>query len=411
MNHPSIPFGYAAQAQAPAGYFATQPNPGAFPVYYTVNGQTANQAHQMNQHIAAAYETKKRGFDVLNDFFGEAKRRQIDPTSYAQVGQRLSGLSAPLLGGMMDYMPATPSLVPASGAGGHGGPLLQHSYALPPMPNLRTKNDLVSVDQLLEQMQDTVYESSNAAAAAGIQQPGAHYTHEAINFRQSQSPPQTSLGTSAAAYAAAANTSSQSSITTPDLTPGSSAMSYHSGDSPISTTGMSPLSQHSSSATYPSLPPVSMSYTPTSAAPVSSLGTQFESDPRRRYSGGMLQKAAQHRAAAEAMETSDDSAPPTPKASATEAATSQSSESGDSAKDRAEEAWIESIRVIEALRAFIKKRIDLKLFEDEADVEMADSASPAKSSATKEAVDAVKPEPNASTSSSSLYPTLRADDD
>jgi hypothetical protein len=45
------------------------------------------------------------------------------------------------------------------------------------MSNVRTKNDLINIDQFLEQMQNTIYESDENVAAAGVAQPGAHYVH------------------------------------------------------------------------------------------------------------------------------------------------------------------------------------------------------------------------------------------
>jgi hypothetical protein len=74
---------------------------------------------------------------------------------------------------------------------------------------------------------------------------------------------------------------------------------------------------------------------------------------------------------------------------------SESGESGDSARDRAEEAWIENIRVIEALRKFISDKLERKEYEDDDDVSMG---------GTEEKTEAEK-------SSESLYPVLRADDD
>jgi hypothetical protein len=72
------------------------------------------------------------------------------------------------------------------------------------------------------------------------------------------------------------------------------------------------------------------------------------------------------------------------------------SESGDSARDRAEEAWIENIRVIEALRKFISDKLERKEYdEDEEDVSMG---------GTETKTEAKK-------SSENLYPVLRADDD
>jgi hypothetical protein len=71
------------------------------------------------------------------------------------------------------------------------------------------------------------------------------------------------------------------------------------------------------------------------------------------------------------------------------------SESGDSARDRAEEAWIENIRVIEALRKFISDKLERKEYEEDDDVSMG---------GTEE-----KSVPDKS--SENLYPVLRADDD
>lgn len=72
---------------------------------------------------------------------------------------------------------------------------------------------------------------------------------------------------------------------------------------------------------------------------------------------------------------------------------SSQSEGGDSARDRAEEAWIENIRIIEAIREFVKQRLNAKDYvkDDDEDEEMSDA---------KEAP-----------SSEGLYPTLRADED
>jgi hypothetical protein len=109
------------------------------------------------------------------------------------------------------------------------------------------------------------------------------------------------------------------------------------------------------------------------------------------------------------MDSSDDSPTPSPKMS-TPTVTSGSnidpalsgvsspgaqSESGDSARDRAEEAWIENIRVVEALRKLISDRLERKDYEDE-DTSMSGTE-----------VKAEKSEPE----SQSLYPVLRADDD
>jgi hypothetical protein len=71
------------------------------------------------------------------------------------------------------------------------------------------------------------------------------------------------------------------------------------------------------------------------------------------------------------------------------------SESGDSARDRAEEAWIENIRVIEALRKLISDKLERKEYEDDEDTQMGGTD-------VKEEVEKT---------SENLYPTLRADDE
>jgi hypothetical protein len=69
------------------------------------------------------------------------------------------------------------------------------------------------------------------------------------------------------------------------------------------------------------------------------------------------------------------------------------SENGDSARDRAEEAWIANIRVVEALRKLISDRLERKDYDDDEDVSMSGT------------------EHKQEKSSESLYPVLRADDD
>jgi hypothetical protein len=411
------------QHNAPNGYYQPQQPSSYGPVYYPVN-------HGADLGHGGGYDNRKR-YDALNDFFGDAKRRQIDPTSYAEVGNRLTLLQGiPIQsGGMSEYMPAGPAMVSVGGHGGGGAPMAQHQYALPPMPNLRTKTDLLNIDQFLEQVQSTVYESSNSAAAAGVQQPGAHYTHTAEAYRHSHSPPQNlqGLGHMASQVSSAHSTapmrathSSQSNSSgTPALTPASSSVSFTSGHSPTSSQGLSPTSGHSTtSAPYPTLPADANGYSPHStAAPASTLGTNFDSDFRRRYSGGMLQRSAYLDSSSTSRgalidEDNDYSSTPTPtkanpeivvhaSAPAYPSTSSASSPEDSSAArereraeeaDRREEAWIENIRVIEALRRLISERLERKEYDDEEaeDVSMSGTAQ--------------------QNQSQSLYPVLRADD-
>ena len=340
--------------------------------YQALGGRGDHMGYQ-----AATEFDRKRAFDALNDFFGDAKRRQLDPASYAHVSQRLMPLhgNLPIHSGSIpaEYLSApAPAVVAVDGHGGHG-PYQQH-YALPPMANVRTKSDLVQIDHILEQMQSTVYENSNNAAAAGVHQPGSHYLP--LNFRHSQSPPHSAAhgpsAIAASAYSAAhvasplTAVSSTHSNGTPAVTPPSSSLSYTSGHSPTaSSSGLSPSSRHSTttSALYPTLPAVTSGYPGQSAT--STLGPSFDTDPRRRYSGGMLQRAAGPRPV---IVERDNSATPKPSESAVSSVSSPSAESeqgSESQQDQAYEAWLENIRVIEYLREYVAHRINHGDFEAE----------------------------------------------
>ncbi|KMU85145.1 pH-response transcription factor pacC/RIM101 [Coccidioides immitis H538.4] len=387
----------------------------------------------------ASYESKKRGYDALNEFFGDLKRRQFDPTSYAAVGQRLlnlHGLPLPLVhaAAVPDYQPM-PAMVTVGGHGGyHSGPIPAQSYHLPPMGNLRTKTDLMNIDQFLEQMQTTVYESDENVAAAGVAQPGAHYIHGALSYRTTNSPPTapqlpsshaTATATATSAPPATSSASARSPHSaTPALTPPSSAQSYTSGRSPVSLSSSHhiPPSSHqahpqTSSSMYPTLPTTSAQESApagypsvSSVAPPSTLSSIFENDDRRRYTGGMLQRARMDYP--EPMDVSmDGSSDPNPKnasctTTTTNAATTTATTTGeqdkisdnmidpflrrgstdrqastahnDTAKRRsatgspdtrgatpkassssrtAEEMWVENVRLLQRLRDYIHERL------------------------------------------------------
>ncbi|ORY70142.1 uncharacterized protein BCR38DRAFT_100579 [Pseudomassariella vexata] len=368
----SAAFGQPHHNGHSSSYYQQHPPSFGGPMYYQPLGNRDHIGYQ-----AAEFDNRKRTYDALNEFFGDAKRRQLDPSSYAQVGQRLMPLHGALnihTGSLAtEYMPA-PAVVSVDGHGSQG-PYSQH-YSLPPMPNIRTKNDLIQIDQILEQMQSTVYESSNTAAAAGVHQPGSHYIP--VNFRHSQSPPHSAAPhqhhqSQLPAYSQASLASPLTAVSsthsngTPAVTPPSSSMSYTSGHSPsASSSGMSPISRHSStgSALYPTLPAVTSGYPGQSTT--STLGPSFDSDPRRRYSGGMLQRAsAGPRPAFEDRET-------TPKASdsAVSSVSSPSAESDagtENREDQAYEAWLENVRIIEHLREYVIERLKRKDYDGSSD--------------------------------------------
>ncbi|KAL1857974.1 hypothetical protein Plec18170_003198 [Paecilomyces lecythidis] len=439
---------------APQYYHSQQPpqpsNPSYGNVYYTLS-QGPDAGH--------SYESKKRGYEALNEFFGDLKRRQFDPSSYAAVSQRLlnlHGLQLPLINPAVPEYQHVPAAVavgsPAGGGYSPGGAMPSHGYHLPPMGNARTKNDLLNLDQFLEQMQTTIYDNDNNVAASGVGQPGAHYVQGNMSYRTTNSPPTqlpsshaTATTTSAPGMSSA--TAHSPSTGTPALTPPSSAQSYTPGRSPIHR--VSPPGNETGSSMYPRLPSTTASDSmsagypsTTSAAPASTLGGIFDHDDRRRYGGNNLQRARPD--SAQAMDVSMDDLARTPPAKehrqpspegissslidpalhrssspdaeaalrAAQAAQAAEAVSEDvEAKDRAEEQWVEHIRLIENLRKYISDRLERGDFDDsgkstptphEGQMEGVESASAAETPAEAPA----KTEPGAS-----LYPTLRGLDD
>jgi len=315
-------------------------------------------------HQAPPFDARKRGYDELNDFFGSVKRRQVDPTSYSQVGRSLMPIHASLSGGgLATELLAShpPSLGVGAGVAHGSGPLTQHYY-LPPMPSLRTKDDLHQIDHLLEQMQSTIYEST--AQHQQLQQP--NYATHAVDLRNSAHYAQRSsadaYGVAAAQHIPSPLAAPPSSSGTPAVTPPSATLSYTSGHSPsASSSGMSPTSRHSStSVQYPSLP---NSAYPGQQAP-STLGSSF--DPvTRRHSGGYLQSANGARRSPDEPE----GGAPTPRAVHSPPSGSVSSPNESDGSDREYEDWIMNIRLIEKLRQYVRERLDAKAYEDASDDE------------------------------------------
>ncbi|KAF3491732.1 zinc finger transcription factor pacC [Arthroderma uncinatum] len=403
---PQAAYGHPPPQYYQAQHPQQQPAQSYGNVYYAV-GQDA--AHQ------ASYESKKRGYDALNEFFGDLKRRQFDPTSYAAVGQRLlnlHGLPLPLThaGAVPEYQPM-PAMVSVGGHGGYqSGPIPTQSYHLPPMGNLRTKADLMNIDQFLEQMQSTVYESDDNVAAAGVAQPGAHYVQGPLSYRTTNSPPtqhqqhhhhhqqhhQHATATTGVSSAPMMSTSAARSphTSTPALTPPSSAQSYTSGRSPISLAshhGMSPTHNPSTAGMYPTLPAttgqdsLSAGYptTVSSAAPPSTLSSIFDDD-RRRYTGGMLQRSrpdidlsaptikrdeepklsssvidpALRRASSDMDPETEEDSTKRRSQSATPTPTTAPAASSDERLTGGEQQWVENVRLLQRLRDYVLERLN-----------------------------------------------------
>lgn len=343
------PYGQPHQ-NGQASYYHQQPGPAyhAPMGYYSQPPSMGSRGDFIGHHAAGFGEPRKRGFEDLNEFFGSVKRRQVDPTSYSQVGRSLMPIHASLgiqTGGLAtEYMPQAPHTL-GVGAASHG-PLHQHYY-LPPMPNLRTKEDLTQIDQILEQMQATVYENTGSpnsqyAPVDARNQSPTYPTRPAVE----------AFGTTAH-VASPLSAPTHSTGGTPAVTPPSSTMSYTSGHSPsASSSGMSPTSRHSSTVSYPSLPSrPNLPYPSTSG-----LGSNFTHN-ERRLSGGVLQSASGTRASDRA---------PTPKGVETGPSV-VSSPSGESEAGETDsyDDWLQHMRTIEYLRNGIRRRLEQHEYEED----------------------------------------------
>lgn len=351
------------------GSYYTHHQPQAYqPLYYHQPPPMNPRGYEMGHQAAVSFDGRpKRSLSELNDFFGIIKSRQVDPTSYSEVGRSLmpihASLNAPLSGPMAtEQLIAThpPSLALGAGVAHGPGPLTQHYY-LPPMPNLRTKDDLQQIDQILEQMQSTIYEST-----AQQQQQHPQYAH-AVDMRSSAHYAQQQRS-SADRYGVPpphqvpSPLAAPSSSGTPAVTPPSATLSYTSGHSPsASSSGMSPASRHSSaSVQYPSLP--GSAYPGQQAS--STLGSSF--DPvTRRHSGGYLQSANGARRSPDEPEGSAT----TPRASETASTSVSSPNESDGSEPETYEDWIMNIRLIERLRQYVRERLDAKVYDDPRDEE------------------------------------------
>lgn len=317
-----------------------------------------------------------------------------------------------------EYQPVPAPAVAVAGGGGGGGYAPGGSaptYQLPPMSNVRTKNDLINIDQFLEQMQNTIYESDDHIAASGVAQPGAHYLP--VNYRTTNSPPTqlppthaiatTSAAASAPVIPRAASIHSPTTSATPALTPPSSAQSHTSGLSPRSS--LHPghrLSPPQHDAMYPRLPPATVAestaagYPTVSGATTSTLSSSAFDDERRRYTGGTLQRVRP-----ETQQDKDEAETPSgkeqqsPNVSASlidpalhsnttpdREATQRTAQVASEVADRADVQWVEKVRLIEYMRNYIGSRLERGEFDDDQEQDSSSSSQSNKEgSATPEA--------------------------
>ena len=324
------------------------------------------------------FESRKRGFDALDHFFGAVRRREIDPINFQNISRRLFELQGLQLPQIIPAALPTPAYQPIAAGGGYGQEDPIQAYSLPPMGNAKTREDLTSIDQILEQMQATIYEQ-DAHLTAGVTPTHAGYV---AYPRASNSPPGSALHGSVAAHGNAASLlqhghqnsiASATDASTPGLTPPSSAQSY--------TSGQSPLPGHTaptSSAMYPTLPANAgdMAYVAANAATLSGI---YEEDCRR-WEGGRLQRAAPGKNRDDTDMASKGSVTPpasaihedskgkkrhSPGSSVIDPALSTKARTPHDSKDSPNqtEMWVENMRLVEWMREFIKNKLESGDFE------------------------------------------------
>lgn len=268
----------------------------------------------LGQTMPGLTESRKRELDTMDDLFRAIKRREVNPASYPQVAEALAGLHGVDLS--LPVNMAVPASNAASFQAGAQPPQPQPlamppmSLGLPPLANLMTKKDLLHAEHWLEQSHATAYEealqASTTTQAAG--QPNLYAAHLG-------SPPEVTAAHSPAPSLTSHASSSSASHGTPPgmhpavpvslpaaLSPGSFKLDSSSGLSPV------PVTYSPPGSSYPRLPTASFAGDVSAGyAPVASIKATagfdalFGADPRRHYSGGMLQRSARPDPAAAAL--------------------------------------------------------------------------------------------------------------
>lgn len=299
---PHAPIGYGpTSSNGPHVYYAPTQQPTGSNyghVYYPT-------AHGGDGGGTTSLDSRNPGVNALNTFYYDAQRGAFDPKSYAQVESRLMAISAsqfPFLsnGSMADYR----STGPPAGQGGPQVGVLGPSpqYYLPAMNHLRTKNDLLAVDQIMEQAQATIYEHPSQLAAAGfghLAQPDAFHVSRASDSPPRRSPPLSHPRFSPHAHVSSVphiiSTPTPSRDSPPALTPTDSTKSFTSGHSPVSRHSSAGIPPATSGSMYPTLPGTSTAAMSnglfrSSAAPASTLGNQFHGEEFLRMRSGQLHR-------------------------------------------------------------------------------------------------------------------------
>ena len=256
-------------------------NPGNHQYYQPAAPQQYGSVYYGQAPPDTSYEhfNRTKGFEALDRLFGDIKNKQFDTSNFPAIQQRLSELSG------LQLPTIEPTGIPPAYQPVAGGDMPPTS-ALPPMGNAKSREDLTSIDRILEQMSNAVYDNDVHS--------GANYVNYNTHYGRSQpaAPPNAMTGIAAQALPVHQNGGMSEQSSNAALTPPSSAQSYTSGHSPLP--NHLHLQGSSSAQMYPSLPTsagMDGQY-PTGAGHPPTLGPTYGDDSQiRRYSGGMLQRA------------------------------------------------------------------------------------------------------------------------
>lgn len=290
----------------------------------------ANQVADGGSHTNM--EAQSQGFTALNNFYYDTRRGTFDPRSYSQVENRIMTIQAgglPFIGhGGISEQHVGHGHVGGGGVGGGAQTTISSQFQLPALDHLRTKNDLLHADRVMEQAQATIYDRPGQMAAAGVGQliqPEAYHIRNEINIKhhmrvQSEAPKSQNLHHQQQAMhygqsAPIANSSNHHTHTyaaaaesPPALTPANSSQSYPSNSpvSPQSNLSVSPIATHSAPAVYPNLASSTSNSANSESIGIYNLGMNNGigmasgtttlagqcpgGDARHRYGGGYLRR-------------------------------------------------------------------------------------------------------------------------
>ena len=416
---PNGGMGYSYQGQngGGGGYYPSNSHQASYPaVYYNVNTPVGNQASYGDA-----------SFSKLGDLLGQIKGSGFDRTNYASFSTQLAGFQGYQLpqlplpqqtAGMAGYAP----LQQHEGRDGVYGPTAAYAHSMPSFPHVRTKADWLALDEGLSEMTQAAYEASRPLSTHGPQ-PDIYHIVSGRVIGDNGSPPG---GPKPSHHNSISTASAHSADSpTPALTPSSSAMSYTSGHSPTSSHSQA-VSPSTTGAIYPNLPGVN-TMSQSSTGPVPTLGEQFSDNQRHRHSGGTLYRAQPNpevqQPPVDEMEAEPSSKPKSSKpkrdanidpalAGSVSGSSSSPSEGTatpgrDATEDttEADETWVENIRVLEALRVYVKAMLENHAYEDETEGETEGQASQ-KESVKADDGDEMEVDGEDKPEEESLYPKL-----